>query len=72
MRDGEFPLLLKPYTVDSLASAVGVALAAGVAPAAATPVSVSCSQPDPSRSGSPDMAEGLWREAGERQLPVGV
>jgi PAS domain S-box-containing protein len=72
MRDGEFPLLLKPYTVDSLASAVGVALAAGVAPAGATPVSVSCSQPDPSRSGSPDMAEALWREAGERQLPVGV
>jgi hypothetical protein len=31
IKDGEFPLLLKPYTAESLARALGMALGAGVA-----------------------------------------
>ena len=38
MKDGEFPLLLKPYTVDSLACALGVAFGTSVAPMADTAV----------------------------------
>jgi len=34
MEPGEFPLLLKPYSVDSLAGALGVAFGTGVAPMA--------------------------------------
>jgi hypothetical protein len=38
MGDGEFPLLLKPYSVDSPARALSEAFGTGVLPMAATPV----------------------------------
>jgi len=38
MEDDEFPLLLKPYSADSLARALDVAFGAGVAPMAVTAV----------------------------------
>ena len=38
MEGDEFPLLLKPYQTDSLARALDVAVRAGVAPRAVTPL----------------------------------